>query len=54
MILTSTAKDLSEIDKNSLQALIAEAEKKIMDSKITDKEKYLLSYKINTLKSINQ
>jgi F-type H+-transporting ATPase subunit epsilon len=54
LILTSTAKDLSEIDKNSLQALIAEAEKKIMDSKITDKEKYLLSYKINTLKSINQ
>ena len=54
LILTSTAKDLSEIDKNLLQALIAEAEKKIMDSKITDKEKYLLSYKINTLKSINQ
>tara|TARA_B100000941_G_C28369890_1_gene481569 strand:- start:349 stop:735 length:387 start_codon:yes stop_codon:yes gene_type:complete len=54
LILTSTAKDLSEIDKNLLQELIAEAEKKIMDSKITDKEKYLLSYKINTLKSINQ
>ena len=54
LILTSTAKDLSEIDKNSLQALIAEAEKKIMDSKITDKEKYLLSYKISTLKNISQ
>ena len=34
--------------------LILETEKKIGSDKITDKEKYLLSYKIETLKIISQ
>ena len=54
LILTSTAKELTSIDKNLLSNLIDEAEKKILSDKITDKEKYLLSYKINTLKNISQ
>jgi len=54
LILTSKAKDLSNVDKKSLSTLLSEAEKKISDNKLTDKEKYLLSYKINTLKNINQ
>ena len=54
LILTSSAKGISEIDKDSLNSLISEAEQKIVDDKITDKEKYLLSYKIDTLKNINQ
>ena len=54
LILTSSAKEISEIDKDSLNSLINEAEQKIVDDKITDKEKYLLSYKIDTLKNINQ
>ena len=54
LILTSSAKEISEIDKDSLNSLISEAEQKIVDDKITDKEKYLLSYKIDTLKNINQ
>ena len=54
LILTSKAKDLSNVDKKSLSNLLIEAEKRISDNKLTDKEKYLLSYKIDTLKNINQ
>ena len=54
LILTTKAKDLSNVDKKSLSTLLSEAEKKISDNKLTDKEKYLLSYKIDTLKNINQ
>ncbi len=53
LILTTKAKDLSNVDKKSLSTLLSEAEKKISDNKLTDKEKYLLSYKIDTLKNIN-
>ena len=34
--------------------MIIESEKKIISNKITDKEKYLLSYKVDTLKNINK
>ena len=54
LILTSKAKDLSNVDKKSLSNLLIEAEKRISDNKLSDKEKYLLSYKIETLKNINQ
>ena len=54
LILTSTAKLLTEMNDKSLSVLISDAEKKINNNKATDKEKYLLSYKINTLKNINQ
>ena len=53
LILTSTARPMSSIDKKSLEDLINEAEDKINDSEISDKERYLLSYKIDTLKNIN-
>ena len=54
LILTSTAKEFSDLDKNSLSNLIIETENKISKNEISDKEKYLLSYKIETLKNINQ
>ncbi len=54
LILTSTAKEISKIDKDLLSSLISDAEKKIVTEKITDKEKYLLTYKIDTLKNISQ
>ena len=54
LILTSTAQEKSKMDKSSINNLIDEAEKKIVNVKITDKEKYFLFYKIATLKSINQ
>ncbi len=54
LILTSSAKKLQEINKDFLNTLLQDAEKKINDNTLNDKEKYLLSYKIDTLKSINQ
>ena len=54
LILTSTAYNLNNFDKNTLNKIIKESEDKLYKSEINDKEKYLLSYKINTLKEINQ
>ena len=54
LILTSTAKDLKNMEKNSINDLIDQAEKKLKDSDLSDKDKYVISYKINTLKEINQ
>jgi len=53
LILTSTAKELSSLDKNFIDGLLNQAEKKL-SNEITDKERYLLSYKIETLKEISK
>ena len=53
LILTSTAKNISKFDKNSIDKLILESEKKLEESEISDKEKYNLSHKIQTLREIN-
>ena len=34
--------------------MIIDSEQKVSSEEITDKQKYILSYKIDTLKSINQ
>ena len=54
LILTSTAKNLETFSKESISKLLKEVEIKLNDSSSTDKEKYLLSYKRNILKEINQ
>ena len=54
LILTSTAKEVSNIDKESLSTIIGKVEKRLSEDKITDKERYLLSYKLDTLKNISQ
>tara|TARA_B100001248_G_C27111802_1_gene331692 strand:+ start:220 stop:609 length:390 start_codon:yes stop_codon:yes gene_type:complete len=54
LILTSTAKAVSSIDQNYVDILIKESKKIISSSESSDKEKYLLSYKIEVLKNINQ
>ena len=42
------------MEKNSINDLIDQAEKKLKDSGLSDKDKYVMSYKIDTLKEINQ
>ena len=54
LILTSTVKDLKNFDKSSIDNLLQEAQKKITDENCSDKEKYITSYMIETLKEINQ
>ena len=50
LILTSTVEDVKNFDKSSIYKLIEEEEKKLGNSDLTDKERYFISYKINTLK----
>ena len=44
---------LKDLDKNSIDAIIKKSQEKMSDIKISDKEKYLLSHKIDTLREIN-
>ena len=53
LILTSSAKNLKNFDKKTIDDLINKAETELKDNS-TDKEKYIASYKIDTLKEINQ
>ena len=54
LILTSTVQDLKSLNKDIVEKLIQEAEKKLNDQNSSDKERYIISYKINTLKEITQ
>ena len=54
LILTSSAKDLKNLQKNSLNNLLEEAERKIKDENSTDKEKFVLSHKAQSLREIIQ
>ena len=54
LILTSTARGLDTLDQKSIESIIQNSEEKINKDEISDKEKYLLSYKIDTLRQINK
>ena len=54
LILTSTAKEVTKMEKKFIDTLIDESEKKLDNNELTDKERYLLSYKLETLRNINQ
>ena len=54
LILTSTSKSLESLDKNLLDTIIKNSEDKMKEEEISDKEKYLLSHKIDTIRAINQ
>ncbi len=54
LILTSTAKEVTKMEKKFIDTLINESEKKLDNNELTDKERYLLSYKLETLRNINQ
>ena len=54
LVLTSTAVEVTKMDKKFTDALISESEKKLDNNEISDKQRYLLSYKLETLRKINQ
>jgi len=54
LILTTAAKDLAELDQSFITDELNQLEKKLSDNDSSDKEKYILNYKISTLKEINQ
>ena len=54
LILTSTAKDLANFEKSLIRDLIQKEVSKLSDPKASDKDRYISSYKIETLKEISQ
>ena len=53
LILTSTAKDKAHLDKSKINELLQKAEANL-NTQSTDKERYVASYKLETLKEISQ
>jgi ATP synthase F1 epsilon subunit len=53
ILLTSTIKILDSLNKEIVEKMIKNSEEKILKNEINDKEKYILSYKIATLKEIS-
>ncbi len=53
LILSSTTFNLKNIPVRFIEDNISETEKKLNDHNLNDKQKFLLSYKFETLKSIN-
>ena len=54
LILTSTAIEVTKMNKKFIDSLISISKKKLDSNEISDKERYLLSYKLETLRNINQ
>ena len=53
LILSTTIKSLKMINTDQKNDMIKEAEKILSSNQISDKQKYILNYKIETLKQIN-
>ena len=53
LILTSTAIDLVNLDKSKINELLQKVEANL-NNQSTDKERYIASYKLETLKEISQ
>jgi hypothetical protein len=51
--LTSSCKNLNDLDKKNIEEIIAETQKINNQNELSDKERYLLSHKIDSLKEIN-
>ena len=54
LILTSTARDLANFDKVLVNDLLKKAELQFNNTNTSDKDRYVVSYKIETLKEISQ
>ena len=53
LILTSTVRDIAHLDKSKINELLQKAEANL-NTQSTDKERYVASYKLETLKEISQ
>ena len=54
LILTSTARDLANFDQVLINDLLKKAESQLNNTDFTDKDRYVVSYKIETLREIIQ
>tara|TARA_B100000579_G_C22757860_1_gene817382 strand:+ start:136 stop:516 length:381 start_codon:yes stop_codon:yes gene_type:complete len=53
LILSASAQNLKNFDTQQISNMIKEAENKLASNQVSDKQKYILNYKIDTLKQIN-
>ena len=53
LILTSTARDIAHLDKSKINELLQKAEADL-NTQSNDKERYVATYKLETLKGISQ
>ena len=53
LILSSTVQNIKNISSEKKNIMLKDAENKISKNQVSDKQKYILSYKIDTLKQIN-
>ena len=54
LILTTSAKNLKDFDNTKVSEMIKIVEKAIEAKNLSDKQKYILSYKLSSLKEISQ
>ena len=53
IILSTTVQNLKNINSEQKTVMLRDAEKKLLENQVSDKQKYILNYKIETLKQIN-
>jgi len=53
LILSPSAIQVEKLAKNNIEKMLEESKILLQNSEIKDKEKYILSYKINSLQEIN-
>ena len=54
LILSATVQSLKSIKNEKIKLMLNEAEKNLSKNQVSDKQKYILNYKIETLKQLNQ
>ena len=52
-ILTSSIYNMTDLDRNKIDAIVKEAEKEVSAENIDDQKRYLIDQKIEVLKNIN-
>ena len=53
LVLSATIINLKNIKADQIGRMIKEAEQKLSSNQVSDKQQYILNYKIETLKQIN-
>ncbi len=54
LILTSTVKIIDDLEASFIEKSIKKAEENLSNSEVSDKDRYFLSYKIETLKELRK
>ncbi len=53
IILSTTVQNLKNINSEQKTVMLRDAETKLLENQLSDKQKYILNYKLETLKQIN-